>query len=563
MGPPYLSPNDIDAAHAAQVLEFLNAVGTPQELAGAVEIPGELDIGLRVAARILARRDELGSFSDLSQVYAIPYVGPERFTELVTSLSAARPPAGAAEDYQGALLSRVLERLERLEMLAPVSATVKLSALPREIWLGQETRLLAEVRDANGRPLVDCDLTLVTTWGRLRGRAGLQEVSGSTVTVRTDHLGLCKLHLGAALGEGLTGVEQASLRSALAVLGHDEEVPRAKLPALAALAERYRAPGGASLRRAVDVFFRQYGSPDNADAPVDSLARWPRIAVTVLAYLTPAPEAATAQVPMTLLIVQQRNWFYAWLWAYRQLLQAQSSLAASLADVEGRERGSSGILDDVFGRIGSFLHAQDGWVGRTLGQEFAEASLTNFVQRELAKFPEQERTALLTGVTAGIRSLAGGSAVFSAVEASRLGLSTRIDRGLAGVDTRQQLDRFQGRLEAIENDAVTRQDLTGLQQAVRSQVALDTARQIGQLQVDVDTRLAAKADVAQVDALSERIGDLQGRDSALIEGLSREVLELQGQSRELRDGLAVATTRINTVDSDVAGLAIRLREGPR
>lgn len=502
----HLRPEDISASDAARVLAFLNAVATSEDIAAAVEFPGELDIGVRIGARILARREQLGGFTSLEQVYVVPYVGPERFTELVTSLSGARPPQTFDTEPDRALLTQIAQRLDALEAQLQPTPTIRLRALNPDVWLGQETVLLAQVQDGQGKPLVDRSLTLITTWGRLRGRAGVRAVSGNSVTVRSDHLGLCKFHLGAALGEGLDSVQQASLLSALSLLGVGTDSPRDSLPQLTELARRYRAAGNTALRRAIDVYFKRYGSPEAADAPMDSLGSWAHISVTVLAYLTPDPEALSAHPSTTLLTVRQRNWFYPWTWVYRQLLERETSLLASLGDVSGDNRSSSGILTDLLGRIGSFMQAQDGWVGQLVGQSFAEASLNSFVQTGLAKFPEKERTALLTGVTAGAKSLSGGGKLFSAIKTSRVDLITKIDTGIAAVDTSTQVVQLNERLAQVEKTKV---------------------------------------------------------DAAQFEALNLQVMELGKQNTTINNNLASVDTRLNGVDTNIAALDLRLRGGPR
>lgn len=86
MATPYIEPEDVSPEDAQKVMGFLNAAQTAQEIADAVEIPDERDVGIRVAQRILDRRDELGGFANLDQVARVPQVGPERFTEIVNSL---------------------------------------------------------------------------------------------------------------------------------------------------------------------------------------------------------------------------------------------------------------------------------------------------------------------------------------------------------------------------------------------------------------------------------------------------------------------------------------------
>src|SRR3954471_21177990 len=94
MAEHYLLPEDVSPEHARQVLDFLNQAASAEIIAEAVEIPRERDVGIRVAQRIINRRNELNGFRTLDELYAVPYVGPERFTEIVVSLSGARPPRG-------------------------------------------------------------------------------------------------------------------------------------------------------------------------------------------------------------------------------------------------------------------------------------------------------------------------------------------------------------------------------------------------------------------------------------------------------------------------------------
>lgn len=83
----FIKPDEVTSSAAKNILSTLNMVGSPQELADIIEIPGERDIGQKVAQNIIARRTELGGFKDLSQLLSVSQVGPERFTEIVDTLS--------------------------------------------------------------------------------------------------------------------------------------------------------------------------------------------------------------------------------------------------------------------------------------------------------------------------------------------------------------------------------------------------------------------------------------------------------------------------------------------
>lgn len=81
-----ITQKEVPEDKAKRVLKFLNTAKTADEIASAVEIPGERDVGLGVARNILVRRKQLGGFTSLKQVADVPQVGPERFNEIVNTL---------------------------------------------------------------------------------------------------------------------------------------------------------------------------------------------------------------------------------------------------------------------------------------------------------------------------------------------------------------------------------------------------------------------------------------------------------------------------------------------
>lgn len=81
-----IKPEDVQTKKAKKILTFLNAAKKAKEIADAIEFLGERDVGIKVARNILARREALGGFKNLTQVADVPQVGPERFTEIVNAL---------------------------------------------------------------------------------------------------------------------------------------------------------------------------------------------------------------------------------------------------------------------------------------------------------------------------------------------------------------------------------------------------------------------------------------------------------------------------------------------
>lgn len=90
MAADYIRPKDVSAEDAERVIEFLNMARSGKQIAEAVEIPGERDVGITVARYILDRRKELGRFTDLQQVADVLQVGPKRFASIIASLRVER-----------------------------------------------------------------------------------------------------------------------------------------------------------------------------------------------------------------------------------------------------------------------------------------------------------------------------------------------------------------------------------------------------------------------------------------------------------------------------------------
>ena len=76
-----------------KVLAFLNAAQSAEEIASAIEIVGERDVGVKIAESLLDRRARLGGFQSLDQVASTPQVGEVRFSQIVKALEARKETA--------------------------------------------------------------------------------------------------------------------------------------------------------------------------------------------------------------------------------------------------------------------------------------------------------------------------------------------------------------------------------------------------------------------------------------------------------------------------------------
>ncbi|MCP4289624.1 MAG: hypothetical protein GY792_35245 [Gammaproteobacteria bacterium] len=567
MSNAYLLPEDVSTPDTLQVLEFLNAAESAEQIDAAIEIPEQMDIGPQIARRLIEQREALGRFSNLDQVYAIPYIGPQRFTQIVISLSAARPPQ-QREPGDPAALNRLSERIDQLEQRLRSQPGIRLHAINPDALLGQESTLLGEVRSAEGQPLIDQPVTFVTTWGVLRGRHGLQPVSGTSITVRSDHLGLCKVHLRAALGENLSSTERDSLTHALTLLGEAEGSPRDNLEGLTALARQYRAAGNGMLRKAIDTLSKRYADSTLQDAPVDSLARWPLIQVSVFAMLPPESDAASTEAPGSMINLQQRNWFYAWLWAFRQLLESESQLGASLADVSTSGRSGRGVLSDLYNRVDSFVSTQHGIIGHQLGEHFAADRLNGFLTNGLKGVNTNERTRVLAGVSSGAGALKGAQS-FGTLSSSRTELQLEVDAGISKAGNNPQFGALDSRLNQIERDAIMQDDMTSIREGILQEANSNTETRITNLRNTIDADLKNKADRSALTALSvsvdERfenkadVSQIQALQRTLTSGLATKanVSDIESLRQDFNTKLDTKAdaTRISTLENLVAGKA--------
>jgi hypothetical protein len=222
----YLAPEDVAEEFARQTIDAVNAMRSARQLADAVDVPGEPDIGIRLAQRILDRRDELGGFTSLQQIYDVPLIGPERFTELVVCLSDAPWPDRPVSPSEA--LRREFEQLRRhVAALGAIDAgrRVTLTAVQPQPFLGQTVTLVVEVTDGAGRPGVDVPVTLLATRGRLSASDGYTTTAGHLITARTGVSGRLRVTLTLPPTEPLTEVQQSALARAVSQLGDAPDTP--------------------------------------------------------------------------------------------------------------------------------------------------------------------------------------------------------------------------------------------------------------------------------------------------------------------------------------------------
>jgi len=526
----YLRPEDVRPEHARQVLDFLNSVGSAEQIAAAVEIPGELDVGVRLAQRILDRRGQLGTFTDLQQIADIPLIGPERFTEIVLTLSDARAPSEDLMDE----IRELREQVRSLQAALGNQPRVTVRALQEQPFLGQAVNLVVTVIEAGGkRPRVGAPLTLFTTWGRLRATDGLTYQEGNAVSVHADGNGVARALLLPPASEDLLSVQQDTLEVALRLLDPDASTPGEIEDGLREIARRYRLDGNLQLRHAIDVYFRDFGEGLLETLNVrDYMLAWSYFDSTVLAYARDDTGAGSVDATGAL-TVRIKNWIGPWLVTIESIARSESQLAEDLSRASQVEE-TGALLGRVYDGVNDFVSAQRGLVGGYVGQRIAESSLRDFLQSGIGDLPREKQLAVFPALDAASRTVASSDAsVLGAVGETRVELRQELDTKIEGVETRNvelldtrvnvlqsQLDTKVGTAELNDlrtelNDKIDRiptRDLDVLISRVDElQAQLDTkadVREVDTLRTDLSASLARKVDTT---LFADRLGSLQGK----------------------------------------------------
>ena len=523
----YLLPEEISAKHAREVLDFLNQAPNAETIAEAVEFPNELDVGVRVAQRILNRRDELNGFRTLDELYAVPYVGPERFTEIVVSLSGARPPR-IVGGITRAELAELRQSIDALRSLLQPGVQARLWSLQGTIWLGQNATVLAHVSDAAGRPLVDQPVTLTTTWGELTALSGVQTITGNAVTSRTNDVGLVELRLRTRFEAPLSDAQRVALELAAGRLPSAAAWPTASTGELHDLVRQYRAPASDDLREAIDAAFREYGSSvQHAAHRGQALARWDRIPVSIACFVhDEGDDRGQRHLALVTHTMTVRNWLPAFLAAFEHDMAGDRGLADELKRAPTNTEDANVFLNDVFISVKAFLNTERGELGQTIRTRAAQDELQQFFQTSVAALPEDVRLNALAGVgDASITIGQGGLPMFKAIDATR--------RDLSGVFT-FNTDLLAAAIQGVQTDL----------QDVQTNLQTQVTGQLAELESSLSAQIAVKADQTSIDTLTATTVALRGdldlkADRAIVDGLS---------TRVNRD-LGTLVTRVDGIDA--------------
>jgi hypothetical protein len=220
-----------------------------------------------------------------------------------------------------------------------------------------------------------------------------------------------------------------------------------------------------------------------------------------------------------------RNWLPAFLAAFEHDVADDRRLSEELRRAPTGAEDADIFLNDVFISVRAFVNTERGELGQTVRTRAAQDQLQQFFQTSMGALPEKSRLAALGGVRDAATTIGqGGLPVFKAIDSTRRDLtgSFAFDTGLLTAD-----------LQALQ---------VGLQN-MESNLQTQFNGQLAELESDLSSQIAVKADRAGLDALTtttvalRRDLDLKA-DRTIVEGLN---------TRIDRD-LGMLVTRVNRID---------------
>lgn len=329
------------------------------------------------------------------------------------------------------------ERVEALEQGMSSRLRVTLEPIGERTFFGQPVSIRATVTHEQGSsPASGAQVTLITTWGKLRSSSILENQQGGSITVRTDADGTAQVVLIPPSAEELKDAQQAAIETMLGLLDATAATPRDTQAGLNEMVRQYLWEANSLFREAVDIYSSEFRSRV-ADSVNEStrLDEWKFFDSTIMAF---AQKEATGQdagspvqaaAPLTL---HFKDWLAPWLETYLDVANSQNAFLDDLAGTKDLGGDTSSLLDDIYDRINDFAANQRGAVGAFVGRKVAEKSLREFADSGIADLSLDTQIAIANSLTVTSDAITkGGALALAGIKQSRANLSQEIDTKLS------------------------------------------------------------------------------------------------------------------------------------
>lgn len=548
----HLEPADLSAAQTLQVLAALNQAESARQLAERIELPGEPDVGVKLAERLLrARAAAGGQFSALAQVAAVPLIGPERFTDLcVAVLGKSREQLlGQLHSDLANQLAQLQRRLAQLEGRSAVAgaggAQLRVELGPQPAWLGQSLQIVLHVADAQGAPLANRLLTVDASRGVLSYSYGFSVFSGSALPVRSGADGAVRLRLDNDTGEALTGEQRTALQAALAGLDPGADTPELVRQQFAQLAADY--DGDSALRLALDIYARDHEACLKRVNVGNVQYEWPLASAVVRVHLH-ADESAQQVVASAVAIASWQNWVAAWLSFLGERLAEQSGLGDAFGKARRPGATASQLVDQVLGEAHVFVASQKGFAAELLSHHVVGDAVNQFLASGIDDLGDDVRQEIFPSLElAATQIRAGNRGTLSLVSETRRVITRDVD---------QTISTRIGEISQVNGGLL--QQMQGLRDEVVNRAnALDTrisgfdhdyagfTAQLGDFKSSYNR---FTVDYEKFNADRVKVGDQLGQFNADLGSFQTQRTQISHDLSTLRsdmDGLSVRVNKIN------------------
>ncbi|HEX9370352.1 MAG TPA: hypothetical protein VF897_05075, partial [Roseiflexaceae bacterium] len=416
-------------------------------------------------------------------------------------------------------LAALRQELAALRQELAARPRVSLRAEPERPFLGQPlTITVAVTRGPDGVPAVGVPVTLVTTWGRLVPHEGADRRAGSSVSGATGLDGTLRAELQPATADDLAPYQRDLLAGALGLLD-GAATPREAEPGLRGLARLYRQSGSSELRRAVDLYFRDFGTRARAAVERRDLldGEWPTVDAALVAYVQVGDmQAAESGVLATATLAARFNdWLGPWLQTYIRLAGDEDRIGWDLANARDRGEPANPMLDVIYTRVRSFVGSHPGDVGEFAAQQVASQAMRGFLLSS-NEVPLEVQTQLFPALETASAAMAAGASALNTLSRVRADLrGDLLDAKLGAIDV-GQIGGLATQLDGIRSQIAAKVDQSALQSALASKVdaaALDQALASKVDRTEFNDTLKTKVDRTEFnDALKTKVDRTEFND---------------------------------------------------